>query len=135
MEESPGARVKRLRQQLGISQSELARRLGVGRQNVYQVERGQQEHMRKHTLQKYAEALGVSPSYLATGREAGSAATLPEIQSYLRETTMLSRQDIQAVVRIVRALEAEQLRAVNEPIAAYDRALPQDEDWPPAEQP
>jgi transcriptional regulator with XRE-family HTH domain len=135
MEESPGARVKRLRQQLGISQSELARRLGVDRQNVYQIERGQQEHMRKHTLQRYAEALGVSPSYLATGRERDCSATLPEIEAYLSETTVLSKQDIQTVVRIVRALEAEQLRMLNEPIAAYDRALPRSEDWPPAEQP
>jgi transcriptional regulator with XRE-family HTH domain len=41
-----------------MTQSELARRLGVSRQQVYNIESGRQGHPSIQTLEKYAKAVG-----------------------------------------------------------------------------
>jgi transcriptional regulator with XRE-family HTH domain len=105
--ERPGERVRRLRTQRGLSQNDLAQRLGVTRQQVYQVERGTQQHMRPGTLSRYAEALNVSERYLDTGIDFQSG-PLPPIEEYLRIATSLSEEDARTVARIVRALESQQ---------------------------
>lgn len=47
----------RLRRQR-MSQSDMARRLGVSRQQVYNIESGRQGHPSIKTLEKYAKAVG-----------------------------------------------------------------------------
>lgn len=41
-----------------MSQSEMARKLGVSRQQVYNIESGRQGHPSIKTLEKYARAVG-----------------------------------------------------------------------------
>lgn len=59
-------RVRVLRLQLGISQSELARRAGYSHEFISQVERGLKTPSIK-ALQKIAGGLGVPPSLLMEG--------------------------------------------------------------------
>lgn len=42
-----------------ITASEMARRLGVSRQQVYNIESGRQGHPSIKTIEKYAKAIGV----------------------------------------------------------------------------
>ena len=63
---SIGGRIKAARKGAGLTQSELAHRLGVSPQCISQYERGVKKP-KVETVGKIAEALGVSPSLLAPG--------------------------------------------------------------------
>lgn len=54
-----GKRLKELRRSLGLTQVEVAKRLGVSQNRVSQMERGDLGQLRIDTLRRYAEALGV----------------------------------------------------------------------------
>ena len=59
-----GDRIRKRRQELGLTQEELAERLGYkGRTSVCVVETGG-DNVTTTKVQKFASALGVSPSYL-----------------------------------------------------------------------
>ena len=63
-----GQRIKAARLELGISQTELANRLGLrSKSTICKIERGE-DNLTADTIVKYAEALGVSIPYLM-GRE------------------------------------------------------------------
>lgn len=63
-------RIKHLRLKRGISQYELAEKVGYsGRSAISKVENGERD-ISQSMIQKYADALGVSPSYLLYGDEA-----------------------------------------------------------------
>lgn len=60
-----GERIKQRRLELGLSQDELARRMGLSsRSAVCQAERSRGEQMTPKTLAMYARALNCRPSYL-----------------------------------------------------------------------
>lgn len=61
-----GLRVLRRRQELGLTQAELAARLGIGQANIYRVENGKQ-NVTVDTLCKLADALGVTAVELFSG--------------------------------------------------------------------
>lgn len=63
-----GARLRQLRQQVGISQEELAHRAGVDRTYVSSCERGRR-NLTLEAIVKFASALGVKPSDLLIGLE------------------------------------------------------------------
>jgi transcriptional regulator with XRE-family HTH domain len=109
IQETIGARVRRLRTERGMSQAQLAHILGITRQQVNNLERGPQRTMHEQTLARYARALDVSEHYLATGiPEPPAGDDLPSLEMYLRQTSKLSDENIAQVARIVRTLEAEQ---------------------------
>ena len=59
-----GARLLQSRQRLGLSQSALAERSGVGQNQISRLERGDKPSVRADTLYALAKALGVSTDYL-----------------------------------------------------------------------
>jgi transcriptional regulator with XRE-family HTH domain len=61
-----GLRILRRRQELGLTQKELADRLGIGPTNVARIEHGQQ-NLTVRTLIKVAEALGTTAAELFVG--------------------------------------------------------------------
>ena len=62
-------RIKQLRLQLGMSQEELAKKVGYeGKSAISKVENGERD-ISHSMLIKYAEALHVTPSYLLTGSD------------------------------------------------------------------
>lgn len=73
-QEPIGDRVSRLRRALGLNQSELARRIKKRPQSIQALEAGKIRH--PGYILQLADALGVSPQYLATGSDDGS--TLPD---------------------------------------------------------
>ena len=66
-------RIRALRKAQGMSQDELAKKVGYeGRSAISKVENGDRD-VSQSMLLKYAEALGVAPSYLLTGEETSDA--------------------------------------------------------------
>ena len=57
-----GQEISRLRKQIGISATELARRAGLSQSQISRLENGQQG-FRSHTLARLSKALGVSPAH------------------------------------------------------------------------
>lgn len=55
-----GYRIKEIREQKGISQSELSDKSGVTRATIWKLETGEDEVTTSKTLLKIAEALGVT---------------------------------------------------------------------------
>ncbi|MDQ2744691.1 MAG: helix-turn-helix transcriptional regulator [Chloroflexota bacterium] len=107
--------MRRLRLERGFSQEELARRVGVSKTQVYLVEAGQTKRPQGNILRRYARALGVDLEYLRGGIEpdpSTASGEWPALEDCLRHTSILGEQEIAQIVRIVRALEAEQEREV-----------------------
>jgi transcriptional regulator with XRE-family HTH domain len=71
-----GRKIRRLREELGVSSSELARRARVSQSQVSRLEHGK-HHFRMSTLERIAEALGVHPVYFYMEPDAGKT-SLPE---------------------------------------------------------
>jgi transcriptional regulator with XRE-family HTH domain len=63
-----GLRVTKRRQELGLTQTELAGRLEIGQANIYRIEHGKQ-NLTVDTLCKLAEALEMTPEELFTGKK------------------------------------------------------------------
>jgi len=64
-----GARVRKRRKELGLTQQELAGTLGIGATNLTHIENGEQ-NLTIRTLAKLADALGTTVGELVTGRAA-----------------------------------------------------------------
>lgn len=60
-----GERIKKLRLELGLSQQELARKAGVRRPTISELESGKQQGLNVDTARRLARALGVGIDYLA----------------------------------------------------------------------
>lgn len=85
-----GDRVKEARQRAGISQSALAHRAEMSLQGVAKIEQGGVADPHYSTLQRLANALGVNPLWLVTGKEAEESAPLDEPPS----TSASSSKDV-----------------------------------------
>ena len=55
-----GYRIKEIRENLGMSQSELSEKSGITRATIWRLETGENEVTTSKTLVKIAEALGVT---------------------------------------------------------------------------
>lgn len=60
-----GERIRKLRQELGLSQQELAHKAGVRRPTISELESGKQRGLTVETAKRLARALGVGIDYLA----------------------------------------------------------------------
>lgn len=56
--EERGHWLRNLREELGITQAQLAGRIGIGKQQISRIERGDLDNMRLGTMRAHANALG-----------------------------------------------------------------------------
>jgi len=61
-----GLRVRMIRETLGLTQDELAKRVGLDRTSVVNFESGKQRIL-MHNIPEYATALGITPKHLLRG--------------------------------------------------------------------
>ena len=61
-----GARIRMIREMLGLSQEELAKRIGYKRVSVTNIEIGRQRIL-LNTVEDFARALGTTPKHLLKG--------------------------------------------------------------------
>jgi transcriptional regulator with XRE-family HTH domain len=69
MQETLGERIRKERLRYGMSQVELARRIGISKTAMNQIESGETEDPRVSRLRAIADILGVSMDYLAGRQE------------------------------------------------------------------
>jgi len=114
-------RIKTLRLARGLSQYELAQKVGYeGRSAISKVERGERD-ISQSMIVKYAQALGVTPTYLLYGDEKEKPYDiddeLTEYLEYLKnrpEMRMLfstlkgaTKEDVERAVKIIEALRGD----------------------------
>lgn len=97
MTETIGERIKRLRMEHGMTQSELAAKVGYsGKDMVSRVESGQVD-LTQTRLMQFADALYVSPIYLFNGSESVSEiGTLPpptDLDKHIERYNRLDKVD------------------------------------------
>lgn len=111
-------RIREAREQAGISQTELARLLGVTRSACSQWESTGGTAPRRERLEQLAQLLGVSFEWLATGRGGNDATTFesrpapnaelpPDQQELLNLYRRLPARFRLAVLNLVRDLQAD----------------------------
>lgn len=78
-----GDRIKRLREAMGISQSELARRIEISQPSLWDIEEGETKTLRAKTLHGLCRELHTTPGYLLDDQGAVEDVDLPAMESEL----------------------------------------------------
>ncbi len=113
-----GERLKKLREERGLTQSQLARQAGVTPGLIGQIEQGKVQPSLK-TLEKVSEAMGVSPCYFLL--ESGSAEQILSLAGPgLRE--LLLHPNVQAVLSLICDLQEKELQFILNFIQLYKRS-------------
>jgi transcriptional regulator with XRE-family HTH domain len=89
-----GANLRALRRRQSLTQQELARRAGVDRATISQIENGR-ENPRTDTVLRLARVLGVGPADLWAGPAPGSGAHGEEGEGRLREHAALRYEPVE----------------------------------------
>jgi repressor LexA len=100
----PGQRIKSRRLELGIKQTELAVRLGMAQSSLSELENGESVMPNSEHLLKLARILGVSQSWILTGKDG--------------EVEVLDQEEQQHAMNM-RTLTAEQKRAIYGMVEAF----------------
>lgn len=108
-----GERIKRLRENRGVSQSELAEKIGTTKQNIYKYENGIVTNIPSDNIEAIAKVLYTTPAFIM-GWEANGD---DELQQYLEELKNRSelrmlfklaknatKEDVEQAVRIIEAI-------------------------------
>lgn len=62
-----GAKIESIRVALGWTQSDLAKKVGLTRVSINNIENARHGHLRMDQIEKFAEAFGTSPKQLLKG--------------------------------------------------------------------
>lgn len=105
----PGMRIKELRIKRGISQENLAKKLGMNRVNISHYERGVITKIPSDVLAKLADIFGVSTDYLLGKTDDPSPSNNSDWDSKLPELTEKDEKDIaKDLQRIMDSLESQE---------------------------
>ena len=74
--EDMGAKIKRLRLEMGMTLEELGNKVGVGKSTVRKWENGMIENMKRDKIANVSKALNVSPAYLMGWEEVSPRAEI-----------------------------------------------------------
>lgn len=101
--EQAGRRIRVLRKERGLTQTELAKALGIDQSNVSSIERGARG-LTVHQALKLARALGVSTDEILAGAAAPSAESRDRrFLRRLQKIERLPKRDQQALLRTIDA--------------------------------
>lgn len=114
---SIGKRIKALRENLNISQIELAERIGVSKQNLYKYENGIITNIPSDKIEAIAKALDTTPAHLM-GWDDTPPTTEDTIDKLLKAQYQLSEDDIKFIRDYIKLVpnEREALRTAIEAI-------------------
>lgn len=98
-------RIRTLRIAQGMSQFELAKRVGYkGRSAISKVEKGERD-ISQSMIEKYAAALGVSPSFLLYGEDFSvSESSDSRSEEFAKLFSQLTTDHQEAIVAAIKAL-------------------------------
>lgn len=110
-ENKPAKRFKAIREALNLSQSELAKAIGIGQTNVSRIERGDSKGMPSSKVLMYLAEEGFNLNWLATGKgemkteEEGEIKALQTKIEALEKTVAKLQEVVEAYKVIVGKLE------------------------------
>jgi transcriptional regulator with XRE-family HTH domain len=96
-------RLRWAREQAGLSQGQIAQRMGVHRPTISQIEAGER-NVRIDELERFAELYGVSRDWLVDGDKVLPGERDPRIQLAARELAKLKGTDLDAILRLIQVL-------------------------------
>lgn len=96
-------RLKWAREQAGLSQGQVALKLGLHRPTVSQIEAGDR-NVRIDELDKFAEIYGVEKRWLLDGDTALAGERDPRVELAARELRKLKREDLDTILRLIQVL-------------------------------
>lgn len=113
--------IRKRRIELGMTQEELGDKLGLQKSAIAKYENGRVENLKRSTIQKLAEVLEVSPSYLMGWEDAEESPqyyTDPEVAQMAQEifensglrilfdaSRKLTKEDLETVVKIAKRMQ------------------------------
>lgn len=97
-----GEIIRELRNQKGLSLSELARQAGISKSHLYQIERGRSAKASGESLLGIAFALGTSIAYLLGAHSVSKKKEDIKISESLREFARLEQLDEEEVIMLAR---------------------------------
>lgn len=100
---SMAMRLRWAREQAGLSQGQVAQRMGVHRPTISQIEAGER-NVRIDELDQFAELYGVSREWLVDGDKVLPGERDPRIQLAARELGKLKGADLDAILRLIQVL-------------------------------
>jgi len=99
-----GKRIKRKREELGLTMEELGKQLGVNRSTIKRYEDGETKYIKLAILEKIASVLGTTTAYLYDGKEEKPSLSLKQTgSSYVTGITPVSHLKKIPIVGIIRA--------------------------------
>lgn len=113
-----GRRIKALRIAAGYTQEQLGDLVGLQKSAIAKYENGKTENMKRSVIQKMAEVLGVSPSYLMGFEDDVPYYLDPDAAEYAKEianrddlkvlfdaTRNVSKEDLEVIIRMIEGLK------------------------------
>lgn len=117
---SIGARIRAAREQLGLSQAQLARTLGITRSACSQWEASDGTAPKRERLEQIAQLLGVSYEWLATGRSGPESAVGEPPARYASSLTAEQRE----MIELFNGLNHDSRRSLLDFLRALQAARP-----------
>lgn len=98
-----GSRLRWAREQAGLSQGQVALRMGMHRPTVSQIEAGER-NVRADEIGRFAELYGVNQDWLIRGDSSLQGEHDPRIQLAARELSKLKQEDLDSILRLIQVL-------------------------------
>lgn len=109
--ETAGERIKRLRENMNMTQLELATKIGTSKQNISRYEKGVVENIPIRKIDAIARALGTTYEYLTTGFDSLSDVVVYYDEGGNAHSDVIG-DDRQKLHRIIDAASDEQLELI-----------------------
>jgi transcriptional regulator with XRE-family HTH domain len=102
-----GSRLRWAREQAGLSQGQVAKKLSVHRPTISQIEAGER-NVRIEEIQQFAELYGVDENWLMKGDDVLTGQRDPRIELAARELSKLKREDLDSILRLIQVLRNDE---------------------------
>ncbi len=101
-----GSRLRWAREQAGLSQGQVAHKLGMHRPTISQIEAGDR-NVRVEELEQFGTLYGVETEWLIKGDAALAGDRDPRIELAARELSKLKREDLDSILRLIQVLKSQ----------------------------
>jgi transcriptional regulator with XRE-family HTH domain len=102
----PGERIKARRKELGLTQVELARLLGIKQSSLSELENGESIMPKSDNLMKLAKVLRVSQAWIMTGKDGDLEVLDEQEERHISALRGLSVEERKAIYSLVETLKS-----------------------------
>ena len=101
-----GSRLRWAREQAGLSQGQVAKKLSLHRPTISQIEAGER-NVRIEEIQQLAELYGIEENWLTRGDDALEGERDPRVELAARELSKLKREDLDSILKLIQVLRSD----------------------------